>query len=66
MTQNPGRMVAPDVPVRTFGRVQEIESLPNLTEIQTEAYEAFLGADTPPGSRPMEGLEALLHEVFPI
>ena len=66
MTQNPGRMVAPDVPVRTFGRVLEIESLPNLTEIQTEAYEAFLGADTPPGSRPMEGLEALLHEVFPI
>jgi DNA-directed RNA polymerase subunit beta len=66
MTNHPGRIADPKVKTKIFGRVTEIESLPNLTEIQTEAYDKFLGADTPPGSRPVQGLEALLHEVFPI
>ena len=34
--------IEPEVPVRSFGRQLEIESLPNLTEIQTVAYEEFL------------------------
>jgi len=59
-------MTKTNVPVRTFGRYPAILDLPNLVEIQTEAYQAFLAIDTPQSQRPDEGLEALLREVFPI
>jgi DNA-directed RNA polymerase subunit beta len=64
--KNTGRIVEPEVPVKTFGVVEEIEPLPGLVEIQTKAYEDFLAADDPSGSRLSQGLEALLREVFPI
>ncbi len=67
MTKNKaGRMVGSDAPVKTFGRVQEIEALPNLVEIQTKAYSEFLAADVPSSNREGQGLENLLREVFPI
>jgi DNA-directed RNA polymerase subunit beta len=53
-------------PVRTFARYQDILEVPDLVEIQRKAYEDFLLLDIPQGSRPDEGLEALLREVFPI
>ncbi|MBI5364008.1 MAG: DNA-directed RNA polymerase subunit beta, partial [Planctomycetes bacterium] len=54
------------LPVRKFGRYPAIVELPNLVEIQTEAYQSFLAADKPQSSREVQGLEALLREVFPI
>ncbi|HTF91180.1 MAG TPA: DNA-directed RNA polymerase subunit beta [Planctomycetota bacterium] len=52
--------------VRTFGHYPEILEVPNLVEIQTKAYTNFLLLDTPQASRPAQGLEGLLREVFPI
>jgi DNA-directed RNA polymerase subunit beta len=54
------------LPVRKFGRYPAIVELPNLVEIQTEAYREFLAVETPQSSRQVQGLEALLREVFPI
>ncbi|MFT7678344.1 MAG: DNA-directed RNA polymerase subunit beta, partial [Planctomycetota bacterium] len=67
MTKNlAGRMIGSEAEVKTYGRVLEIEALPNLVEIQTRAYSEFLAADVPSSSRVEQGLETLLHEVFPI
>ena len=67
MTKNQvGRMVGPNAQVKTFGRVLEIEALPNLVEIQTKAYSEFLSANIPSSNRENQGLESLLREVFPI
>jgi DNA-directed RNA polymerase subunit beta len=59
-------MIDHNVPVRTFGRYPAIVDLPNLVEIQTEAYRRFLAADVPQSNREPQGLELLLREVFPI
>jgi DNA-directed RNA polymerase subunit beta len=59
-------MIDSNVPVRTFGRYPAIVDLPNLVEVQTRAYHEFLAADLPQSSRQVQGLEALLREVFPI
>ncbi|MDP6369864.1 MAG: DNA-directed RNA polymerase subunit beta, partial [Planctomycetota bacterium] len=59
-------MIDATVPVRTFGRYPHILELPNLVEIQTRAYEAFLGTNVPQDQRVRQGLEALLQEIFPI
>ena len=52
--------------VLQFGRFPKIVELPNLVEIQTQAWEKFLAIDTPAGNRLDAGLQALLKEVFPI
>jgi DNA-directed RNA polymerase subunit beta len=52
--------------VRNFGRLGDVLSIPDLTEIQTKSYQRFLQADTDPDKRKNEGLEAVLREVFPI
>jgi DNA-directed RNA polymerase subunit beta len=52
--------------VRRFGSIQEHHGIPDLTEIQTRSYEAFLQLDTPPDARKDEGLEGVLREIFPI
>jgi DNA-directed RNA polymerase subunit beta len=59
-------MIDATVPVRNFGRYPHILDLPNLVEIQTNAYEAFLGTKVPQDQRERQGLEALLQEIFPI
>jgi DNA-directed RNA polymerase subunit beta len=59
-------MIDSNVPVRTFGRYPAIVDIPNLVEVQTRAYREFLAADLPQSSRQVQGLEALLREVFPI
>jgi DNA-directed RNA polymerase subunit beta len=57
-TQNPS--------VRKFARYSDIVEVPDLVEIQRRAYERFLMAEEPQGTRTDEGLESLLREVFPI
>ncbi|MDA8621007.1 DNA-directed RNA polymerase subunit beta, partial [Planctomycetota bacterium] len=59
-------MVEQSAEVRNFGNVSEIVPLPNLVEIQTKAYEAFLAPGIASGARDAMGLEALLREIFPI
>jgi DNA-directed RNA polymerase subunit beta len=59
-------MTQQEVPVRIYGRYPAIVDLPNLVEIQTKAYHEFLAADVPQQGRGVQGLEALLREVFPI
>ena len=61
-----GRMVEQSAEVRNFGNVSEIVPLPDLVEIQTKAYEAFLAPGIASGARDAMGLEALLREIFPI
>ncbi|MCI0547481.1 MAG: DNA-directed RNA polymerase subunit beta, partial [Candidatus Rokubacteria bacterium] len=52
--------------LRVFGGYQHILEVPDLTEIQRKAFDEFLMVDVPQGSRPVQGLEELLREVFPI
>jgi DNA-directed RNA polymerase subunit beta len=53
--------------VRTFGSRREHHSMPDLTEIQTRSYTAFLQDDIAPEKRKKEqGLESVLREIFPI
>jgi len=52
--------------VRNFSKVGDSAPLPNLIDLQTKAYTRFLQQEVNPEARAIEGLEALLKEVFPI
>ena len=52
--------------VRRFGSIQEHYGIPDLTEIQTRSYQAFLQLETATEARKDEGLEGVLREIFPI
>src|SRR5262249_51474923 len=56
--------------LRNFGRVSResdaLDSVPNLTDIQTRSYARFLQLDVPPEKREPFGLEGVLREIFPI
>src|SRR5687768_17569239 len=52
--------------VRRFGSLREHYSIPDLTEIQTRSYEAFLQADIATEKREDRGIEGVLREIFPI
>jgi DNA-directed RNA polymerase subunit beta len=53
--------------VRNFGSYREHLGIPDLTEIQTRSYTAFLQDDVTPDRRKKEqGLESVLREIFPI
>ena len=51
---------------RRFGSLRSPYSIPDLTEIQTSSYEAFLQYDTPWQKRKGQGIEGVLREIFPI
>ena len=51
---------------RRFGTGREHHPTPDLTEIQTRSYEAFLQADIPAEKRKDQGLQGVLREIFPI
>ncbi|GIW94634.1 MAG: DNA-directed RNA polymerase subunit beta [Pirellulaceae bacterium] len=52
--------------IRRFGSGREYPVPPDLTQLQTQSYAAFLQEDLPPAKRKDIGLEAALREVFPI
>jgi DNA-directed RNA polymerase subunit beta len=52
--------------VRRFGSLRDPQPIPDLTEIQTRSYEAFLQYDVPPAKREDAGIEGVLREIFPI
>ena len=52
--------------VRHFGSGNKAPFIPDLTEIQTRSYAAFLQDEVLPEKRRSQGLEAVLREIFPI
>ncbi len=52
--------------IRRFGSLRAPHTIPDLTEIQTRSYEAFLQYDVPPTKRTDTGIESVLREIFPI
>src|SRR6266446_5842741 len=51
---------------RDFSKRGDALPVPNLVNVQTNAYQRFLQKETDPTKRKNEGLETLLREVFPI
>ena len=52
--------------VRHFGSGNKAPFIPDLTEIQTRSYAAFLQEEVHAEKRKNHGLEAVLREIFPI
>lgn len=42
---------------KSFGRIAEVVSMPNLIEVQRQSYEAFLQMATPVANRSVTGLQ---------
>jgi len=51
---------------KSFGRIPEAVTMPNLIEVQKSSYEQFLLKDTPAAQRGDEGIQAVFKSVFPI
>ncbi len=51
---------------KSFGRIPEVVSMPNLIDVQRSSYEGFLQMTTPPDSRTQTGLQEVFKSVFPI
>jgi len=60
------------IPVRserqrlTFGRARDLVEIPDMIEVQRDSYNWFCQEDAAPEARVQQGLQELLHEVFPI
>ncbi|HDY67819.1 MAG TPA: DNA-directed RNA polymerase subunit beta, partial [Candidatus Scalindua sp.] len=52
--------------IRNYSKIAEIVKQPDLVQIQTRSYTAFLQEDVSPNKRKNQGLEAILRETFPI
>jgi DNA-directed RNA polymerase subunit beta len=51
---------------KSFGKIQEAVTMPNLIEVQKSSYDQFLQKDVPLAQRRDEGIEAVFKSVFPI
>ena len=51
---------------KTFGKIKEVVSLPNLIEIQSKTFNDFVQLDFLPSERRVIGLEKILKDIFPI
>jgi DNA-directed RNA polymerase subunit beta len=51
---------------KSFGRIPEVTSMPNLIEVQRQSYEGFLQMHTGAPDRDLVGLEEVFRSVFPI
>ncbi|RDD61626.1 DNA-directed RNA polymerase subunit beta [Ferruginivarius sediminum] len=51
---------------KTFGRIPEIATMPNLIEVQKQSYDLFLQRDVEVGDRRVAGLQEVFTSVFPI
>ncbi|MFT5423711.1 MAG: DNA-directed RNA polymerase subunit beta [Phycisphaerales bacterium] len=67
MAQVTLRNMARERTVRNFAKRGDAVEVPNLTQVQRDAYARFLQHGVPSDKRNKEiGLESLLHEIFPI
>lgn len=51
---------------RSFGKIEDAASMPNLIEVQKNSYNQFLQKDMDAQAREIVGLEAVFKSVFPI
>lgn len=51
---------------KNYAKIEECFDLPNLVEIQTNSYSAFLQLEVPPNKRQDQGLQAVFSDTFPI
>jgi len=51
---------------KSFGRVEQVASIPNLIELQKNSYDGFLQAGIDPGDRRNIGLNQVFDSVFPV
>ena len=51
---------------RSFGKIKEVVSLPNLIEVQSKSFNDFVQLDCLPSERKNIGLEKVLRDTFPI
>ncbi|QCE34297.1 DNA-directed RNA polymerase subunit beta [Acetobacteraceae bacterium] len=51
---------------KSFGRIPEVATMPNLIDVQRASYESFLQRDVNPDSRSSSGLQEVFRSVFPI
>jgi DNA-directed RNA polymerase subunit beta len=51
---------------KSFGRIPEAVTMPNLIEVQRSSYEQFLQRETRQPDRIEEGIQAVFKSVFPI
>jgi len=52
--------------IRRFGSQRVPQAIPDLTQIQTRGYQAFLQHEVPWQKREDHGIEGVLREIFPI
>ena len=52
--------------IRRFGSQRYPHGIPDLTEIQTRSYDAFLQYEVPWQKRQDQGIEGVLREIFPV
>jgi len=52
--------------MKNFGKIQEFYKVPNMVEIQLNAYSDFVQLDVPRTKRKKIGLEAVFQDAFPI
>ncbi len=51
---------------KTFGKIKEVVSLPNLIEVQSKSFNDFVQLDCIPSERKYIGLEKVLRDTFPV
>src|SRR5271156_2001196 len=51
---------------KSFGKIKEAVSLPNLIEVQSKSFNDFVQLDCLPSERKNIGLEKVLRDTFPI
>ncbi len=51
---------------KSFGRIPEVVTMPNLIDVQRASYEGFLQMHVAPDSRTQTGLQEVFKSVFPI
>ncbi|HBL18580.1 MAG TPA: DNA-directed RNA polymerase subunit beta [Elusimicrobia bacterium] len=49
-----------------FSKIQQVQELPDLLEMQKRSFRDFLQEDETPGERELKGLQAAFLDVFPI
>ncbi len=51
---------------RHFGRIPEVATMPNLSEVQKNSYDGFLQMHVPSDARTDSGLQGVLKSVYHI
>ncbi len=51
---------------KNFAKLKEVYDLPNLLDVQLEAYKEFLQMDVPNSTRDRHGLQEVFEEIFPL